>query len=293
MSRKIKTSNISIGAITHTVLDNSGVVAGVYGSSTNVPVITVNAKGQLTAVTIATLPTGLATETYVNSAITSAIDNLVNSAPSALDTLNELATALGNDSNFATTISSSLGTKASVGELMMMETSLQNLMQVRLPAGVIVMWSGSIASIPAGWLLCNGANGTPNLQDRFIVGAGSGYSVAATGGSANATLPAHDHTFSGSNSTSTQGNHSHQVKTKTQDDSTIRPVSNSRGGMAAAHYEGSAYYRYDDLTGAYMLASNGDHSHSVTISGSTSSNGSSATNANLPPYYALAYIMKA
>ena len=165
-------------------------------------------------------------------------------------------------------------------------------MQVRLPAGVIVMWSGSIATIPTGWVLCDGTNNTPNLRDRFIVGAGSTYSVAATGGNKDAILVSHSHTFSGSSTTSTQGNHSHQVKTKTQDDSTIRPVSNSRGGMAAAHYEGSAYYRYDDLTGAYMLASNGDHSHSVSISGSTSTNGDSATNANLPPYYALAYIMK-
>jgi microcystin-dependent protein len=161
-----------------------------------------------------------------------------------------------------------------------------------VPSGVITMWSGSIASIPAGWALCNGVGNTPNLMDKFIVGAGSSYSVAATGGSANATLPSHSHTFGGSGNTSTQGDHSHQVKTKYEDDSTIRPVSNSRGGMAAAHYAGSAYYRYDDLTGAYMLGNNGNHSHSVSISGSTSSEGGSSTNANLPPYYALAYIMK-
>ena len=293
MSRKIKTSNITSGAINHTVLDNTGVTAGNYGSSTNVPVITVNAKGQLTAVTTAALPAGLATETYVDGAITSAIDNLVNSAPNTLDTLNELSNALGDDPNFATTITTALGSKASVGELMMMETSLQNLMQVRLPAGVIVMWSGSIATIPTGWLLCNGANGTPNLLNRFVVAAGSTYAVANTGGQANSIVPEHQHTFSATSTTTAAGDHSHQVKTKTQDDSTIRPVSNSRGGMAAAHYEGSAYYRYDDLTGAYMLASNGNHSHNVSVSGTTSSTGNVATNANLPPYYALAYIMKA
>jgi len=57
-----------------------------------------------------------------------------------------------------------------------------------VPAGVIVMWSGSIASVPAGWALCNGANGTPDLRDRFVVAAGGGYDVGVTGGAAT-----HDH----------------------------------------------------------------------------------------------------
>ena len=61
-----------------------------------------------------------------------------------------------------------------------------------VPLGGIIMWSGT--TIPTGWALCNGSNGTPNLQDRFIVGAGSGYAVGATGGSANATLVSHNHT---------------------------------------------------------------------------------------------------
>lgn len=50
------------------------------------------------------------------------------------------------------------------------------------PSGMIVMWSGSIGAIPAGWALCNGANGTPDLRNRFIVGAGGDYAVGATGG---------------------------------------------------------------------------------------------------------------
>ena len=51
-----------------------------------------------------------------------------------------------------------------------------------IPAGAIVMWSGSIGSIPAGYYLCDGQNGTPNLKDRFVVGAGSTYAVGNTGG---------------------------------------------------------------------------------------------------------------
>lgn len=62
------------------------------------------------------------------------------------------------------------------------------------------MWSGSINTIPTGWVLCNGSNGTPDLRNRFIVGAGSTYSVGATGGEATHTLtvselPSHSHTY--------------------------------------------------------------------------------------------------
>ncbi len=52
-----------------------------------------------------------------------------------------------------------------------------------LPSGVIVMWSGSIAGIPTGWALCDGNNGTPDLRDRFIVGAGNSYTIGEQGGS--------------------------------------------------------------------------------------------------------------
>jgi len=55
---------------------------------------------------------------------------------------------------------------------------------------VIALWSGSIAAIPAGWLLCNGLNGTPDLRDQFIVGAGLSYAVDDSGGAVN-----HNHTF--------------------------------------------------------------------------------------------------
>jgi len=49
--------------------------------------------------------------------------------------------------------------------------------------GKIFIWAGSIANIPPGWALCNGTQGTPNLQDMFIVGAGSSYNPADNGGS--------------------------------------------------------------------------------------------------------------
>lgn len=57
--------------------------------------------------------------------------------------------------------------------------------------GMIILWSGSVASIPSGFVLCNGTNGTPNLKNRFIVGAGDTYAVGATGGAIT-----HLHSFS-------------------------------------------------------------------------------------------------
>ena len=51
-----------------------------------------------------------------------------------------------------------------------------------VPAGSIIMWSGSIGSIPAGYVICNGSNGTPDLRDRFVVGAGNTYAVGIAGG---------------------------------------------------------------------------------------------------------------
>lgn len=73
------------------------------------------------------------------------------------------------------------------------------------PSGVISMWSGAISDIPSGWTLCDGTDGTPNLQDRFIVGAGSQYGVSDTGGEDEHTLtvdemPSHSHTYAGKTS---------------------------------------------------------------------------------------------
>lgn len=56
--------------------------------------------------------------------------------------------------------------------------------------GLVALWSGAIVDIPAGWKLCDGNNGTPNLKNRFVVGAGDTYAIDDTGGAAS-----HDHDF--------------------------------------------------------------------------------------------------
>jgi hypothetical protein len=146
-----------------------------------------------------------------------------------------------------------------------------------IPSGGIIIWSGSSGSIPSGWLLCNGTSGTPNLLDRFVVGAGSTYAVAATGGNANATLVSHEHTFNGNTGGQSQG-HSHSYTTL------LSQVDTDRGGA-------SSLWSIDN-NGTYQTGANSnDHVHNY--SGTTTTVGASATNANLPPYYALCYIMKA
>jgi hypothetical protein len=155
-----------------------------------------------------------------------------------------------------------------------------------IPIGGIIMWSGSVASIPTGWALCNGGNGTPNLQDRFIVGAGSGYAVGATGGSANAIVVSHSHTMVET------GSHRHYV-TAPDDNKKMSDHKNDLewafgfdgfvGDDSRQDYKGAAN-KTDANAGASSSA--GSHSHTIN------SEGSSGTNANLPPYYALAFIMR-
>ena len=139
-----------------------------------------------------------------------------------------------------------------------------------IPTGGIIMWSGSIVSIPTGWALCNGQNGTPNLQDRFVIGAGSAYGVGVTGGSKDAIVVSHTHT----GSTSSNGEHNHS--------STVPKgyYSNSGDGYGGLFGTSPTTQRYTNSAGA--------HTHTVTID----STGENGVGKNLPPYYALAYIMK-
>lgn len=145
-----------------------------------------------------------------------------------------------------------------------------------VPSGAIMMWSGSIASIPSGWLLCNGSSGTPDLRDRFVVGAGTTYAVNATGGSANAVVVSHTHTFTGN----ALGTHDHTLTTNRTSKS-----GNATPFMLSDPNSG------ENLNGSAAFSTSS--ASAGTPSGTNSTEGVSGTNANLPPYYALAYIMKA
>ena len=124
-----------------------------------------------------------------------------------------------------------------------------------VPTGLISMWSGTISNIPGGWQLCDGTNGTPDLRDRFIVGAGSNYSPTDIGGSKDAVVVNHDH-----------------------------PVTPA----------GTSFARFvvdDQGSGAEITIGVGTRAANLQRTVTTGDSGESGTNKNLPPYYALAYIM--
>ena len=128
-----------------------------------------------------------------------------------------------------------------------------------IPSGFIGMWTGTTDTIPSGWVLCDGNNSTPDLRNKFIVGANTstgdttypGVSVGSTGGQADAIVPDHTHPTTFDNKKYFPG-----------------------GGSTSIGYGGAGGYPAD------------------IFSMSNPSNGESVTNKNLPPYYALAYIMK-
>lgn len=144
-----------------------------------------------------------------------------------------------------------------------------------VPSGGIIMWSGSAASIPSGWFLCDGNNSTPNLTNRFVVGAGGTYSVGASGGSKDAIVVAHNHSAS---TTTTIANHNHDMR------GGYGEVTDFLGGSGNGYGAGIG----DNLAG-YTTAT-----ASLSASSSTVVNtiGASGNDANLPPYYALCFIMK-
>lgn len=161
-----------------------------------------------------------------------------------------------------------------------------------LPSGSVMIWSGSAATIPVGWLLCNGTNGTPNLLDRFVTGAGSTYAVGGTGGVTTVTLtqaqtPAHVHSFSGV--TSTNGVHNHTVS-----DPTHTHTYNAPTGAGAAPFgsifRGIVATASEAVFTGVTLASDGAHTHTFTTT--STSIGGDGSHTNMPPYYALCYVMK-
>jgi hypothetical protein len=150
-------------------------------------------------------------------------------------------------------------------------------------AGMIMMWSGTIATIPSGWYLCNGSNGTPDLRNRFIVGAHSD-----TAGVAYTTITG-SNTQSGGTKDSIVVSHTH---TATVTDPTHFHTSTD----ALDGYNLGGYSRgYDVMseTTGYATSNVKTANAATGITVANSTEGSSGTNQNLPPYYALAFIMKA
>ena len=129
-----------------------------------------------------------------------------------------------------------------------------------IPIGGIILWSGSIVSIPLNWSLCNGSNGTPNLTDRFIIGAGNTYSVGITGGSSSMTLTNNE-----------LPSHTHPIPLRYIDTSV------SGGGDT----------RVTSVGGAPTVSA-----IDLSATGTSTATGVGNAFSILPPYYALCYIMR-
>ena len=172
------------------------------------------------------------------------------------------------------------------------------------PSGMITMWYGAISANfdtdgngknqMKGWALCNGNNGTPNLQGLFIMG-NSGSNIGATGGFAfhglaPTQIPSHTHTVSdpGHSHGVTLGGttHSHTV---TYLNSTTHPDYAMADDGSNITYDGGGTVDHDGTTNdAAFSSSITGGSAGVTVN----SAGSGLPHENRPPYYVLAYIMK-
>lgn len=161
-----------------------------------------------------------------------------------------------------------------------------------VPSGAIMMWSGTIATIPSGWYLCDGTNGTPNLTNKFIIGADADDGGAAktsitgsatqTGGSKDAIVVSHSHTASTSIS---DPGHRHNTGNSAQQ--------GFNDGYGNSGSQGIWRIVNDTGYGGGFNALTSIVGTGISASTSVNSTGSSGTNANLSPYFALAYIMKA
>jgi microcystin-dependent protein len=148
-----------------------------------------------------------------------------------------------------------------------------------VPSGIIVIWYGDPASLPTGWVLCDGTNSTPDLRDKFVMCSGNTYTKGATGGSANytltnSTMPSHSHSASVANN-----NHYHTAKTEFG--------FNFNLNFPAPNYQYNQYSYVNRYINNHSCNYTG-HSHTAN----SGNEGSGSAFSILPPYYTLSYIMK-
>ncbi len=108
--------------------------------------------------------------------------------------------------------------------------------------GLILMWHGLIANIPAGWVLCDGNNGTPDLRESFVKGAAAATEAGASGGSATHTHAGHSaHAVTQPNAHAAFATHQHGVAYLGATSTTFRTADQEFGlGTDITATEGSA-----------------------------------------------------
>ena len=140
--------------------------------------------------------------------------------------------------------------------------------------GTIALWSGSVSNIPAGWQLCDGTNGSPDLRDKFVIGAGNSYNVGVTGGSKDAVVVEHDHDINDSG-------HTHRPLSSSNNSTTVMSVEVALDGTTE---------KYCAAIGSGATVNNASNTTEEDTGISIQNEGSTGVNANLPPYYSLCYI---
>jgi hypothetical protein len=150
-----------------------------------------------------------------------------------------------------------------------------------LPVGCVIMWYGDPLEIPVGWQICDGTNLTPNLVGRFAVGVGFNggpFNLGDTGGSSDAIVPSHSHDINISHRLTDPGHH----HASNYDNRTPGSIDSPGAGSEIG---GSGYdWTFPTTTSPTNI--------DLTIDASIVAQGENPTNANLPPYYAIYYIMK-
>jgi hypothetical protein len=171
-----------------------------------------------------------------------------------------------------------------------------------IPYGCIVMWSGAVNNIPSGWRLCDGTNNTPDLRDKFVIGARSD-----SGGSATTTVTGSD-TKTGGQKDAALVNHTHPVTTTVSVGNDTHTISGSffsndsgvygesgpfsNGGAAGPTFTDNSVTSTNNENRRVNFNDTHTHNHAVSVNVGISATGDIGTNKNLPPYYSLAFIMK-
>ncbi len=171
-------------------------------------------------------------------------------------------------------------------------TTLNTQVQSGIVKGMIVMWSGQSNQIPKDWAMCNGQNGTPDLRDRFILGAYETGSPQTPKSMESGGPDQHSHSIvSRSLSTSTEGAHLHAWCTTSNVSTKSSSIGfNTPGDLYVAG--GSDYHRFPNVSGrpsSYLTSNEGAHSHSLNFEGVMTAN---STGNNRPKWYALCFIIK-
>ena len=206
-------------------------------------------------------------------------------------------------------------------------TSIANLEAI--PKGIVAMWAGELINIPAGWKLCDGLEGRPNMLARFIRGIQTSVTnPGATGGADSLTLSAanmpshkhsmgththtetahahamtHSHTVTGS--LSSAGSHTHSVNTYSYNKAAYYLVVEQTAAIynfpvqsVSSSYYTVGSYNVSQCYYSRSPSAAGDHSHTLSdasvpaFSGNSGSVGAGTALAILPTYYALAFIIK-